>query len=346
MHAFVEAVLWAPLWPCSAPVYVIMFKSPAHFLKILSRYMLSKNKRPYEAADLDARTRLRMNLGDLLSRNDLPATRIGELINDIDANADHAVNNLKGPVNNNTARRLRHKFMKKSCWMPDYLASLRVWDVKTQSIKEETVPMQLIHEIVTVLTKHGFKDKLLDTSQMDPLTLEHLDFCKLESGCAELLGIGLWGDGAPTQWDRSESIDVLSINLPGVFGYHTLRIPLIVLPHSRTCAETWEDVFAIIKWSLIILATGVWPRARHDGTAWNKSDSCRVTPRPFLKGALVEVRQDWEFAAEVFGFPAHNTGDGCCWACTCTPAQVICILCTFMEAYAEEFLKHMICQGA
>jgi methyl coenzyme M reductase subunit C len=36
----------------------------------------------------------------------------------------------------------------------------------------------------------------------------------------------------------------------------------------------------------------------------------------------VEVRQDWKFANEVFGFPAHNTVEGCCWACKCTPAEV------------------------
>jgi hypothetical protein len=36
----------------------------------------------------------------------------------------------------------------------------------------------------------------------------------------------------------------------------------------------------------------------------------------------VECRQDWKFAAEVFGFPSHNTALGCCWVCKCTPSEV------------------------
>ena len=181
--------------------------------------------------------------------------------------------------------------------------------------------MQLIHEVVAVLHKHGFAAKLLETDHMDPLTLEHLRHCESQASC-QLLGIGLWGDGAPTQWDRNESIDVLSLSLPGVADFKNLRVPLIVLPHSRICKETWMDVFAIFKWSLTILATGVWPTARHDGSSWLQSDKCRVTARPLLRGALVEVRQDWKFAAEVFGFPSHNTVEGCCWACHCTPSEV------------------------
>ena len=264
-----------------------------------------------------------MNMGELLSRNELPATRVGEIVNDVNRVAPTELRDLTGPLGNNTAKKLRRRFLKKSTWMPDYIAEIRTWDPKTQKVVHgEKVPMQLSHEVVAVLLKHGFRDKLLAKDRMDPLTLEHLRHCESEAGC-DLLGTGLWGDGAPTQWDRNETIDVLSLSLPGLeVEYRNLRIPLIVLPHSRVCSETWEDVFSIIKWSLTILATGLWPTCRHDGSAWEQSDKCRRTARPFLRGALVEVRQDWKFAAEVFGFPAHNTLEGCCWACKCTPAQV------------------------
>ena len=226
--------------------------------------------------------------------------------------------------------------MKRSAWMPDCVAELRTWNPKTQRVVREKVPMQLIHEVVAVLFKYGFKDKLLATDNMDPLTLEHLRHCELQAAC-KLLGVSLWGDGAPTQWDRGETIDVMSLSLPGIGEFKNLRIPLIVLPHSRVCAETWEDVFAIFKWSLTVLATGVWPIARHDGSPWLQSDKCRVSARPLLRGALVEVRQDWKFAAEVFGFPAHNTAAGCCWACTCTPAEVQWVL-TDMHIYTLVYI--------
>ena len=302
--------------------------------------MLSKNKRPYDPNELPPSRRLRMNLGNLLSRNELPATRVGELANDINRVAPTEVRDITGPLGGNTARKLRRNFLKKSTWMPDYIPEIRTWSPKAQKVRKEKVPMQLIHEIIAALLKHGFRDKLLSKEHLDPLTLEHLLHCESEAGC-ELLGIGIWGDGAPTQWDRGESIDVISISLPGIVEFHELRIPLVVLPHSRVCSETWQDVFAIVKWSFVILATGVWPTRRHDGSEWQNSDNCRTTARPLLRSALVEVRQDWKFAAEVWGFPAHNTAAGCCWACTCTPAEVHGVEHTCSPRHCHEIYTHI-----
>ena len=300
--------------------------------------MLSKRQRPYDAESLPASARLRRNLGDLLARNELAANRVGEVVNDIHRVAPRELRDLAGPLGTHTARRLRGKFLKRSTWMPDYVASLRCWDPKSHTIVHDQVPMQLIHEVVAVLLKHGFREKLLAKDHFDPLSLQHLLSCEAQAMC-ELLGIGIWGDGAPTQWDRGESIDVISLSLPGLAGdYRNLRIPLLVLPHSRMCSETWTDVFAIIKWSLTILATGVWPTARHDGSAWAATDKSRVAARPLLKGALVEVRQDWKFAAEVFGFPSHNTAAGCCWACKCTPAEVHGVPDVYIHTYVYIYI--------
>ena len=293
--------------------------------------MLSKRQKSYDPDKLTASKRLRANFGDLLSRNELPGIRVGSIVNDVHGVAKNELNDLKGPLTKNTDRRLKRAFLKKSAWMPDYIGEIRTLDTKTGIVKREKVAMQLIHEVVAVLVKHGFTSKLLDTKRYDPLTLLHLRRCESEAAC-KLLGLGLWGDGAPTQWDRNESIDVISLSLPGIDESH-LRIPLVVLPHSRVCPDTWTDVFNIIKWSLTILATGDWPNARHDGSAWNKSDNCRKNARPLLRGALVEVRQDWKFAAEVFGFPAHNTSEGCCWACRCTPAEVQGFLYIYIYIY-------------
>lgn len=285
--------------------------------------MISKNKRPYDPADLAPNQRLRLNLANLYSRNELSGSSIGELARDINGVAPAELRDLARPAArpDNQTRSLRAKFLKRSMWMPDYIATLRTWDAKKQQLVEDKVPMQLMHEIVAVLLKTGFKEALMATDHMDPLTAQHLRHCEAQAG-VPLLGIGMWGDGAPTQWDRNESIDVLSMSLPGIQEKASLRIPLVVLPHSRVCSETWEDVCAVIKWSLVCLATGVWPSSRHDGSAWDATDKCRQTARPLLRAALVEVRHDWKFASELFGFPAHNTKEGCCWRCTVTPQQV------------------------
>ena len=39
-------------------------------------------------------------------------------------------------------------------------------------------------------------------------------------------------------------------------------------------------------------------------------------------GALVEVRGDWLFFNECFGFPHWRSLNGICWRCRCTPDQV------------------------
>jgi len=285
--------------------------------------MLSKNQKPYDPDALSRSQRLRRSMQDLIARNELPASRVAEICGNIHAVAPAQLRDV-GRVSKKSkhaARTLRRKFMKCSSWMPDYEAPIRCWNPKLSKIVYERLPMQLIHEVVSCLVRFGHLDKILATSHMDPLTKQHLEYCEAEAQC-KLLGIGLWGDGAPTQWDRSQSIDVISMSLPGSTEFRSLRIPLLAIPHSRVCSETWEDIFAIVKWSLTILATGIWPSCRHDGTPWEKTDLHRKKPRELIKGALVEVRQDWKFAAETFGFPAHNSNWGCCWKCECKPDEV------------------------
>lgn len=150
--------------------------------------------------------------------------------------------------------------------------------------------MQLPHEILAVLLKYGHIEKIIERVHMDPLSLEHLLHVEQALG-VPVVGLAFWGDGAPTQWDRSESIDVISMSLLGSVEFKQLRIPLLAFPHSKVCAETWMDIFSVIEWSLIVMATGVWPTTRHDGSAFDKTDdktdSARKTPRRFPRAAAV-----------------------------------------------------------
>lgn len=68
--------------------------------------MLSKRQRPYDPASLSASRRLRQNLGDLLARNELPATRLGEVVNDIHGVAPTELRDLVAPISQNTAKNL------------------------------------------------------------------------------------------------------------------------------------------------------------------------------------------------------------------------------------------------
>ena len=78
---------------------------------------------------------------------------------------------------------------------------------------------------------------------------EHLRYCEERAG-ATLLGLGLWGDGVPCNWDRTESVETLSLNLPGQKGrFQAMRLPIFALSKKQMIEETWEDVFELVAWS-------------------------------------------------------------------------------------------------
>ena len=207
-------------------------------------------------------------------------------------------------------------------WMPHYWAQVRVLNVKTGKEEWEWMAFHLPHEIVQALQENGVLEKLLETDGLDPTSLEHLDSCEREAGCA-LLALGLWGDECPCNWDRSESLAVLSLSLPGLTGEKSnMRILITCFGEKQKGSNTWHDIMSVVKWSLEVLATGQPARARHDNSPWLKSDTKRKAGTAVQRSCLVEVRADWKVMAHVFHFPAHNLAEGCCWACTCTPAEV------------------------
>ena len=88
----------------------------------------------------------------------------------------------------------------------------------------------------------------------------------------------LWNyGGVPVNWDRTDSVEVLSLNLPGQCGlYKNLRMPITVLSRKQVTDGTWDDLMTIIAWSLQFAALGQHPRARHNGAPWLPSDYKRA----------------------------------------------------------------------
>ena len=286
--------------------------------------MLSKTKRPYDPGQLGPRTKLRRNFQDLAANNALSMQRLEETckdVNGVDGACFFEVARLNDP--NHASRNLQRIFSKKVAWMPEYWAQVRCKIVKTQKTELQWIAFSLPHEVVHTITRLSIIEKLLATDGMDLLTKEHLQFCEHEAQC-KLLGLGLWADGTPCNWDRTETVETLSLNFPGLTGENrNLRIPITALSKKNVCDYTWYDIHAVVKWSLEVLATGGWPTCRHDGSPWLKSDCKRKAPREVQRSCLVEVRADWVWMAAVFGFPPHGFKIGCCWKCTCTPEQVL-----------------------
>ena len=125
----------------------------------------------------------------------------------------------------------------------------------------------LIHEVVDSIASWSDLAALLCTDGMEPRTKRHLNVVKQELQCDELLGLGLWIDGAPYNWDRSESLEIVSLNFPGLEGKDSnIRIPLVAIPkHFVATDETFHDLMEIVLWSLRQLAVGTHPVRRHDG---------------------------------------------------------------------------------
>ena len=190
----------------------------------------------------------------------------------------------------------------------------------------------LPQEILSVMAAKADREVLMSTERMDPLSKAHLGKCQDSAG-EQLLSIGMWGDGVPCQWDQTDSVDVLSFNLPGMGGaWKNLRIPITAIPHGFIGDHTWHDIMKVVQECLVACGTGFHWTRRADGQAWQKNDSYHAKRAGLALGvraALVEVRGDWKFYKEVFNFPGWNELAGCCWKCKCTPSQVRT---TIMEA--------------
>ena len=209
--------------------------------------------------------------------------------------------------------------MKHNMWPTSYKATCRVWNKRLQQ-EETTISFLLPHDIMALIIRVSDAEKVYDSEGLDPRSAAHLRACETAVG-TRLVGLGLWGDGAPCNWDRTESIEVFSMNLPGQSGeFRKLRILLTGISKKQVVStSTLNDMMEIVSWSLQHLALGVYPRDRRDGTPWLPTESRRqhcAGKALGVRGALVEVRGDWKFMKECFGFPGWNTEAGFCWQCT------------------------------
>ena len=168
------------------------------------------------------------------------------------------------------------KLLKGNVWPPAYIAKIRVWNTKTKEEEVQTLSFLLPHEVLAVMKRRGKDEFLYDVSGCDPVTLQHLRFCEGEAG-GQLVGLGLWGDGAPCNWDRSETFDVLSWNLAAAGGkWKNVRIPITGLSKKHVAtSSTYDDIFSVLSRSMRALACGQYPKHRHDGSAWLPSDVWR-----------------------------------------------------------------------
>jgi hypothetical protein len=218
--------------------------------------------------------RFRANVVDLFLGSTNSAERIRELAEDAhDAGADGVRDFKKIKKDRNVHRNMLRRVLKGCQWPPVYYAPVRVWDRKQQKTEVLQYPMLLAHEVLDTFACRNAMDQLLATTGMGQLTVAHLAQSKAALGIDEAVGLGFWLDGVPCNWDRTESIECLTMSFPGMTGANkAIRIPLAVISKRfQIDHHTWDDILKVQAWSLQYAAAGVFPPCREDGKPFTYS---------------------------------------------------------------------------
>ena len=229
----------------------------------------------------DPAKRFRQNLSDLFLGNEVSGARAQSLFSDAELEGAQHVSDLaaagaRGSLAGNAGRDLTRKLLRGKGWPSLYKAQLRVWDVHNQREVTTAMPMLLPHELIAALAKHNSLESLLVRDGLTKDCREHLQQAEGKLQKASLLGLGLWCDGVPYNWDRSQSIEVVSLSLPGLCSSGAqLRLPLFGINKKYLFTNaTYDDLFTVLSWSFRCLAVGHHPAARHDGAARCQEASC------------------------------------------------------------------------
>ena len=203
-----------------------------------------------------------------------------------------------GKSSSHTSRDLRRQLLRESKWPAFYYAPVRCWNAKKQVVVTYMLPFLLPHEVLAQLFARAINpDKMKCEANMSRAAQKHLEFAKQELQQPGLIGLGLWGDGCPTKFDRSQSLEVFCWSMPGTNDekLKNMRIPICAVHKHFCCSEeTLDDMVEVISWSFKCLAQGLMPGQRHDGSAWKPSDAQRrkTVGREIPTAVLVELRAD------------------------------------------------------
>ena len=235
--------------------------------------------------------RFRHNVSNLFLTKTVSARRANELMKDAQIAGATGVKDLvKGAEKsgsgekqanweNNLARDMKRKMLKNCLWFNEYIALIPRYNPGTQAEEMKKIPFLLPYEILFVFSKRSEKKDLLQTGGMCELSKKHLANMQMQFQVREAIGLALWIDGTPYKYDRSQTLECISLNFPGLLPPNgTLRIPLCCIPkHWCIKGVTLSKMLGILSLSFIHLTNCTWPSARHDGSFWHPGDKKRST---------------------------------------------------------------------
>ena len=146
----------------------------------------------------------------------------------------------------------------------------------------------------------------------------HLETAAGELGLGEdlesnsLLPLSLWLDGVSLKYDRSESLEVITISLPHLGGsMSNMQLPTTALYKSHMGKDvTLDGMMAVVAWSLTSLAEGVYPKYGANAELLD-GRRAKLARKPLPKALLVEVKGDWAAFKGAFRLPGWAEVDNC-----------------------------------
>ena len=165
---------------------------------------------------------------------------------------------------------------------------------KDNEAKKTQVAFLLPHEVVANMANASDLASLCECSNLDSEDKNHLEQWKAKLDTESVVPLGLWIDGTPCNFDRTESLESICLNFPGSSTNRALRIPLTAVTKRHLLKEeSFDEMLAVLAWSFRCLAEGKHPTCRHDGSVFNKDDAKRklLASKPLgAHGLLVQAR--------------------------------------------------------
>ena len=168
------------------------------------------------------------------------------------------------------------------------IGKVDVWDKKKQKVKREWIAVLLPHEWLCKLNNKVPSASLTTWEEKGSIPTP----------------LSFWCDGVPYKWNRSESVEVMNVALPGIPQWRNLRIPFACIEHKVLCENTFNQIFDILLWCLQSLATGEHHLSRHDNLDWLLANKTRKRLAGKQHGVrAVLVKADWKAFKDISSFP-------------------------------------------
>ena len=129
--------------------------------------------------------------------------------------------------------------MKGCQWRSVRSAQVGVWNNKASREEWQWMAFLLPHEYTAALTKYGDLDIFRSGLWLGRVSKNRLEKLQRRVG-EDLMALDLWGDGAPGNYDRTESVGTFSLNIPGIKEpYHTHPLPITATSRKQVGPNTW-----------------------------------------------------------------------------------------------------------